>query len=369
VEPGRGDQEVGTREVPEAGEELSRCTDLLVGVEVEALDVLVEFNVAEGIVVHWDDLRGDLRATELAEDFEVAIPPTKENIAPGLVGAIASRCRTRPRWALPDPTQGAPIMHHRLETAVRRSLVGGLIVLIVGGAVLGAARSADAAEFFAMIANLTGIKKPNAFVDVTADSQGGGGVPFPVDFTVFDTAGGFAASFSVLVDAEHGFASSASAVPPNDNLFTAAGGFPAVVLIRTPNSVSFGSATLHQKFQRSQLVLGLPPSKASDGSRLGMGLVFAVNPGAIRHRATLLIGNVSGSDVTADVHLGTRGAVGNGAYTKPLLSNHTIWIVEIDPAHANTNLIVVSSGDVVAQLVVDEGKKNALTGVTLLPLN
>src|SRR6185503_20041382 len=79
-----------------------------------------------------------------------------------------------------------------LETAVRRSLVGGLIVLIAGGGVLGAARSADAAEFFAMIAILTGIKKPNAFVEATVDTRAGAGGPFDVEFTVFDTAGGFA---------------------------------------------------------------------------------------------------------------------------------------------------------------------------------
>jgi hypothetical protein len=126
---------------------------------------------------------------------------------------------------------------------------------------------------------------------------------------------------------------------------------------------------LQQKFQQSRPVLGVPPSRLSDGRPLGMGKVFVVNPGDIRHRATLLIGNVWGSDVDIDVYLGTRGASGNGAYYKPLLGTHTIWVVEIDPAHANTNLVVVSSGDAVAQLIVDEGKKNALTGVTLVPFN
>jgi hypothetical protein len=252
-----------------------------------------------------------------------------------------------------------------VQAAVRRSLVGGLMVLIAGSAVLGTARCADAGEAYAMIANLTEIKKPNAFIDVTLDTV------FEItlheaDFDVFDGAGGTAASFSVGFD-EKGFASSASAPPPYDNLFTAGAGSPTLVRVRTP-SFSIFSVTLQQKFQGSRLVLGVPPSKKSDGSRFGMGKVFAVSPGAIRHRATLLIGNVSGSDVIVDVYLGTRGAPGNGAYSTPLLGNHTIWVVEIDPAHANTNLVIVSSGDAVAQLIVDEGKKNALTGVTMLPL-
>jgi hypothetical protein len=255
-----------------------------------------------------------------------------------------------------------------LETAVRRSLVGGLIVLIAGGAVLGVARSADAADFFAMIANLTGIKKPNAFVEATVDTRAGAGGPIDIEFTVYDSAGGVAADFTGQADTEHGFASSASAVTPNDNLFTASGGLPAVVRIRTPAGVTTASAILHQKFQQSQLVLGLPSVKASDGSAYGMGKVFAVSPGAFRHRATLLIANVSGGDADMDVYVGTRGPVGNGVYTNPLLNNHTMWVVEIDPAYANTGLVIVSSGDAVAQLIVDEGKKNALTGVTLLPL-
>jgi hypothetical protein len=253
-----------------------------------------------------------------------------------------------------------------VHAAMRRSLVGGLMVLIGGSAVVGTARCADAGEAYVMIANLTNIKKPNAFIDVTLDTA----IDVTLndaDFDVYDGFGGTAASFSVGFD-EKGFASSASAAPPYDNLFTAGGGSPTLVRVRTPQSFTLFSVTLQQKFQQSRLVLGVPPSKKSDGSRFGMGKVFAVSPGAIRHRATLLIGNVSGSDVNIDVYLGTpRGGPGNGAYSTPLLNNHTIWVVEIDPAHANTNLVVVSSGNAVAQLIVDEGKKNALTGVTMLP--
>ena len=58
-----------------------------------------------------------------------------------------------------------------LETAVRRSLVGGLVLLIAGSAVLGTARCADAAVTYVMIANLTELKKPNAFIDVVVDTQ------------------------------------------------------------------------------------------------------------------------------------------------------------------------------------------------------
>jgi hypothetical protein len=252
-----------------------------------------------------------------------------------------------------------------LEKAVRRSLVGGLLVLIAGSAVLGTGRCADAGEAYAMIANLTNLKKPSAFIDVTLDTVAEITL-HTADFTVYDGAGGHAAEFSVPFD-EKGFASSASAPQPYDNLFTAGDGSPMMVRVRTTQALTIFSAMLQQKFQQSRLVLGVPPTIRSDGRPLGMGHVFAVSPGAIRHRATLLIGNVSHSDVTVDVYLGTRGAPGNGAYHKPLLSNHTIWAVEIDPAHANTNLIIVSSGYAVAQLIVDEGKKNALTGVTLLP--
>jgi len=256
-------------------------------------------------------------------------------------------------------------MHHR--RAPRTTITAlPLMLLIAGSAVLGAARCADAAETVVMVANLTEIKKPNAFIDVTVDTQANAGSPIDVEFTVFDSYGGTAASFVVTADA-NGFASSASAVPPNDNLFTATGGGPALVRIKTPPNIGVVTATLHQKFQQSQLVLGVPPTRKSDGSPLGMGRVFAVNPGAIRHRATLLIANVSSADLGIDVFLGTRGATNNGVYNNQLLSANTFWIVDIDPAYANTNLVVVSSDYVVAQLVVDEGKKNALTGVTLVP--
>jgi hypothetical protein len=91
--------------------------------------------------------------------------------------------------------------------------------------------------------------------------------------------------------------------------------------------------------------------------------------GNIAHAATLLIANVWGTDVAVDIFLARKGAPGDGKYKNPRILNQTIWIVDLDPADANSHFIVSSTGDVIAQLAVDEGREGTVTEVTLVPLD
>ena len=78
----------------------------------------------------------------------------------------------------------------------------------------------------------------------------------------------------------------------------------------------------------------------------------------------LLIANVSGSDQTVDVFIGTSGVVGTGKYTTRLV-DHGIWRVDISDADKNSHIVVVSQGFLVVQLVSDDGQR--VSAVTCLP--
>jgi hypothetical protein len=230
-------------------------------------------------------------------------------------------------------------------------------LMIVGSSLIWAAGPVHAADFWAIIANLTDAKKPHAQVDVSAniDAAPAGS---HILFTVLQD--GIQLSEFVVPTNARGFASSASAAPPNDNLFVLSAGAPALVRVRTPPNTTTSSAVLRQKLKQWTIVPAIPGVPAT------VGRVFSVTLGDVVHRATLLLANVSGLEVSIDVFVGTVGGPGTGKYVA-LVRDNAVGIIELDPTtDADSHLIVVSTGDIVAQLAIDEGKKNALTEVTLI---
>lgn len=114
------------------------------------------------------------------------------------------------------------------------------------------------------------------------------------------------------------------------------------------------------------MMLGVPWNRDAADNRIAMGQTFPVTLGEFS-RATLLVANVSGLDVTVDVFAGTKGADGSGRYSirlKPL----TVGRLDIDPADANSHLFLSSTNDIIAHLVVSTGT-NTVSGVTLIPFN
>lgn len=250
----------------------------------------------------------------------------------------------------------------------RGALVRGLVSLSVGVLLFGSAAPARAAESFAIIANLTGAPKPHAHLDVGVDTSASGGVPVAVEFTIFNARGALLDQFVVMTAPETGFASTASAFPPNDNLFTTSAGLPAPVRIRSPQPVGTEATVLRQSLGKSRIILGVPVAKRSDGTALAQGRTFRTT-GDIIQKATLLVANVSGGDVAVDVFVGAKGVPGHGKYTNPALNNMSLWIVELDPTDARSHLVVASGGHIVVQLAVEDGQKGTVTEVTVLPVN
>ena len=169
-------------------------------------------------------------------------------------------------------------------------------------------------------------------------------------------------SFSVPFN-ENGFASSASASAPFRNLFRLSGGEPALVRAHTPVGATTATATLQQRGSGSRLLVSVPPDRMSDGTPLHAGRQFAFHVGDIRGNATasLLVANVSGHDVGVDVFTGTPRGPGGGKYSNPALQNRNTWRVDLQADDANQNLALIATGDVIVQLVVDDGRLNALT--------
>jgi hypothetical protein len=167
------------------------------------------------------------------------------------------------------------------------------------------------------------------------------------------------------VDAQ-GFASSASAPAPYRNLFRLAGGEPALVRARTPAGVTGATATLHQHGVGSRLLLSVPQDRKSSGMPVRAGRSFSFHVGARRglRTASVLVSNVSGGDVAADIFVGSAGGAGNGRYSTPRIENRTTWRVDLLPDDANASLVLTSNGDVVLQLVIDDGRLDA---VAVLP--
>jgi hypothetical protein len=69
--------------------------------------------------------------------------------------------------------------------------------------------------------------------------------------------------------------------------------------------------------------------------------------------------------VAVDVFRGTRGCYGCGTYTTPRLVNNGLWRVDLTDADKNADLIVTSTGPIIVQLVLDDGKR--VSALTCMP--
>ena len=228
-----------------------------------------------------------------------------------------------------------------------------------------AATQAGAAEYHAVITNFGNAPRANAHLDVSFDTTALGGGNLDVIFEVFAADGTFVAEFAVPANA-NGFVSSAWAPAPYRNLFLLSGGEPALVRARTFGGVNGGTATLYQRGAGSRLLVSVPQDRTSDGTNVHVGHQFTFHVGDLRGVATasLVVANISGADVFADLFIGTIGSAGTGKYSNPRIQNRETWRVELQPEDEHSNVVVTSSADVIVQLVVDDGRLNA---VTVLP--
>lgn len=245
----------------------------------------------------------------------------------------------------------------------RRVLQGGLGVATL--ALLGNPREVLAQsfnQFFAIITNFGTAPRVSAHMDVSMDTRA---APTGTDvlFNVFEPEGSQLAEFAVQTNT-NGFVSSAWAPPPNRNLFRVSNDGPALIRARTPLGASKTTASLHQRGQGNRLVIGVPPARKVDGSRLALGTLFPVALGDIA-AASLLVANVSGSDVTVDVFIGTKGADGTGKHSIPRLKNNALGRIDLAQDDDNAHLVVSATGDIIVQLMIDDGRVN---GVTCIPI-
>jgi hypothetical protein len=241
-----------------------------------------------------------------------------------------------------------------------------LVALVIVAAFQGLGGVASANDFHAILSRFGNAPRAEAYLNVSVDTAVLAGGPVDVFFDVFGTDGTTLSSFAVRLNSA-GFATTLSAVPPNNNLFGIGGGEPALVRARTPSGGWGATATLHQRESGNRLVVSIPPDRKSDGTTIHVGQDFTVHVGQISGTASILIANVSAGDVVADVFLGSGGAAGTGRYTNPRVQPFTTWRVDLRPEDQNANLVVKSTGDVVVQLVVDTGRLEALTVMPTAP--
>ena len=248
---------------------------------------------------------------------------------------------------------------------ISRSAKSGLALAVAGSLASLAAEPAFAAtggEFFAMFTNFGSAPRVSAHLDLAVDTRTAPG-PVDVTFSAFSQTGASLAEFVVLTNA-NGFASSSSAQGPNKNLFRLTGGESGLVRARIPSTATFTAAVLTQRGQGSRLAIGVPAARATSGSPIGAGTNFPVAIGDVA-TASLLVANVSGTDLAADVFVGSIAGVGGGKYTIPRLTNMSIWRVDLQPSDVNSLLIVSATDQVVVQLIIDDGRVN---GITCLPV-
>ena len=225
-----------------------------------------------------------------------------------------------------------------------------LLSLCVLGIVLTTfAATVSAAEFYAIVDSF-GKKPRNAYLDVSVDTSVATG-PVDVSFNVYNELGGQVGLFSLTTNG-NGFVSTTSFA----NLFNLTGGQPLLVRARTPDSAVTSAATLYIDSLGAPMTIGLTPTRRrSDGTILSQGTQFAIALGNFRS-ASLLIANVSGSDIGADVNVGTRAANGSGIFTNGKVATNAIWRVNLTPNESLSNLVVTSTGLMIIEAIIDDGK-------------
>jgi hypothetical protein len=126
-----------------------------------------------------------------------------------------------------------------------------------------------------------------------------------------------------------------------------------LVRARVPNGAA-SAATLDARSPGGRLLLNAPYA-IKDGTPVAAGRFFPLTLGTVQ-AATLLIGNVSGTDVSVDVHVGKAGAAGGGVFTTPRVVANGIWRVDLTAAEQSSFLVVAASDQIICQVVADEGR-------------
>ena len=227
--------------------------------------------------------------------------------------------------------------------AVRTSLV---VVLLLARSL-----NSSASDFYAIAASPGGEPRL-AFMDVVVDPTFSSGV-LDVLFTVFGENGAPLAEFTVPIDA-NGFASTRSALGAARNFFRLTGGGPALVRARVPNAAG-AAATLDVRSSDGRLQVGVPFA-IKQGESIAAGRFFPISIGNVR-AATLLIANVTGTDIAVDVSVGAESsAQGAGRYSTPRLVSGAIWQVDLTAAEFNAFVLVHATDNVIVQVVTDTGR-------------
>lgn len=203
-----------------------------------------------------------------------------------------------------------------------------------------------AAEFYGIIDNF-GKKLRSARMDVAVDTAPG---TSEVQFEIFSEAGTPLAQFAAHTNPD-GLASTATVI----NLVDLTVGQPMVIRARPSYNTAPASATIHVDSIGAPLTFGVWPTHRRDGPALAIGREFSIALGSFR-AASILVASVGGTEQVVDVHVGTRGPDGNGVYSNPRLQVNALWRVNLSPAEAHSNLVVSSTGPVIVQVAIDDGR-------------
>lgn len=219
-------------------------------------------------------------------------------------------------------------------------------LVVIAASIL--AGSASAADYYAVVDNL-GRRPLNAWLDVAVDEASGNGGPPEVLFTAWDAQGAQLAEFIAL--AQVGFASSFS----SGNLFDLSSGQQMLVRARTLSTAADSGAALHVELRGVHIMTGVPHITEADGTPYASGRLFAVPLGGFK-KASLLIANISFSDVSVESFRGVKEADGSGVPLNSRLQTHGSFRVDLTQSDAFSNYIVNSSGPIIVQVVIDDGK-------------
>ena len=219
------------------------------------------------------------------------------------------------------------------------------LIVITASLLSGPAWTAD---FYAIVDNL-GKRPLNAYLDVAVDQASGGNAAPEVLFTAYDVQGSQIAEFSV--PANVGFASTFS----SGNLFDLTNGQRLLVRARTSSIAADHGAALQLELRGAHVILGVLQKSKTDGSPDGSGNLFAVPLGSFK-KASLLIANVAGTDVGVESFRGVKNAPGSGRSLNERLTSHASFAVDLTQADAFSNYIVSSTGLIIVQVVIDDGK-------------
>jgi hypothetical protein len=230
----------------------------------------------------------------------------------------------------------------------KRWLPWGARAVLAIACLLTLAPASRAAEFYAIVDNF-GRRPLNAYLDAAVDGASGGLAAPEIHFNAWDWQGAQVADF--VATTQDGFASTFSVV----NLFDLANGQPLLVRAITPPIAADFGASLHLELRGTNVLIGVLPGLEVDGTPYGSGQVFAIPLGSFK-KASLLIANVSGSDVGVESFRGLKRAPGTGTSLNGRLGSHASFRVDLTQNDAFSNYIVSSTGLIIVQVVIDDGK-------------